>query len=43
MEFIRDKKILNEAIKNGCKTAREFALYLQRKESLLAILKEINQ
>ena len=43
MELKTDKKILNEAINSGCKTAGEFALYLKMRDTLQAVLKGINQ
>jgi len=39
MDVKTDKKILNEAISSGCKTAAEFALYLKRRHQMQTLQK----
>ena len=42
MDVKTDKKILNEAINSGCKTAAELALYLKRRNNMQAVQNSIN-
>jgi hypothetical protein len=35
MDFKRDRKLLNEAINSGCKTAAELALFLKIRAKLV--------
>jgi len=39
MNVKTNKKVLNEAINSGCKTAAELALYLKRKTNMQPIYK----
>ena len=37
MIYSKNKELLSYAIKMGCKTASEFALFLKARESILAL------
>ncbi len=37
MDYKMNKELLGYAIKMGCKTASEFALFLRARESILAL------
>jgi len=37
MIYTRDKELLSYAIRMGCKTAADFALFLKARESILAL------
>jgi len=37
MIYTRDKELLSYAMKMGCKTAAEFAMFLRARESILAL------
>jgi len=37
MSYSQDKELLSYAIKMGCKTAAEFAMFLKARESILAL------
>jgi len=42
MDVKTDKKILNEAINSGCKTAAELALYLKRRNNMQTLQSTLN-
>jgi len=42
MDVKTDKKLLNEAINSGCKTAAELALYLKRRNNMQTVQNSIN-
>jgi len=42
MNVKTNKKMLNEAINSGCKTAAELALYLKRRNNMQAAQNSIN-
>jgi hypothetical protein len=37
MIYTRDKELLSYAIRMGCKTAADFALFLKARESILSL------
>jgi len=37
MSYSQDKELLSYAIKMGCKTAADFAMFLKARESILAL------
>jgi len=37
MVYSQDKELLSYAIKMGCKTAAEFALFLKARESIMSL------
>jgi len=42
MNVKTNKKILNEAINSGCKTASELALYLKRRNKMQTLKNSLN-
>jgi len=42
MNVKTNKKMLNEAINSGCKTAAELALYLKRRNNMQTVQSSIN-
>ena len=42
MNVKTSKKVLNEAISSGCKTAAELALYLKRRNNMQTVKRNIN-
>jgi len=42
MNVKTNKKLLNEAINSGCRTAAQLALYLKRRNNMQTVHKSIN-